>query len=233
MKQIRYSKDRGYFSNDWLKSFHSFSFSDYYDPNHMNFRDLRVINHDFIAGGAGFPTHPHRDMEIMTYVLKGQVAHKDSMGNQTTIAAGEVQVMSAGTGIRHSEFNPSSDQVLELLQIWIIPQSVGLKPSYGQRKFSNEEKKNQLKLLVSPTEDQGSLKIHQDVRVLGSYLEAGHTLTYELPQGRFAWLQVATGEIEVDGESLKVGDAIGVDSAEKFLQIKAVQTAEFVLFDLR
>jgi quercetin 2,3-dioxygenase len=233
MKQIRRSDERGQFENSWLKSFHSFSFSDYYDPKHMHFRDLRVINHDFIKEGAGFPTHPHRDMEIMTYVLKGRVAHRDSMGNKTTISAGEVQVMSAGTGITHSEFNPDSDKVLELLQIWIVPSVGGLKPSYGQREFTNEDKKNQLRVLASPGEEQGSLKIHQDVRVLGSYLEEGRKLSHQVPDGRFAWLQVASGKVHVNGESLETGDAIAVDSIEKALEIKAEKDTDFVLFDLK
>jgi redox-sensitive bicupin YhaK (pirin superfamily) len=232
MKQIRRSDERGHFENSWLKSFHSFSFSDYYDPKHMHFRDLRVINHDYIKEGAGFPTHPHRDMEIMTYVLKGRVAHRDSMGNQTTIEAGEIQVMSAGSGITHSEFNPDPDRVLELLQIWIVPDQGGLKPSYGQRQFTNEEKKNQLKLLVSPTQAEGSLKIHQDVKVFGSYLETGHKLTHIVSEGRYAWLQVAEGKIEVNGEKLKTGDAIAIDSKEKSLEIKAESATDFVLFDL-
>lgn len=232
MQVVRRSEDRGYFENNWLKSYHSFSFSDYYDPKHMNFRHLRVINHDFIKAESGFGTHPHRDMEIITYVLKGVVAHKDSMGNQTQILAGEVQVMSAGSGITHSEFNPNPNQELELLQIWLTPNQSGVKPSYGQRPYSKQDKLNQFKLIASPDQAEGSLKIHQDVRLMGTYLEAGQQLNYEVPGNRFAWLQLAEGELEVNGETLKKGDAIAVDSNEKSLKIKALQNSDFVLFDL-
>ncbi len=232
MQAVRRSQDRGYFENNWLKSFHSFSFSDYYDPKHMNFRNLRVINHDFIAVQSGFPTHPHRDMEIITYVLKGAVAHKDSMGNQTQILAGEVQVMSAGSGITHSEYNPDPKQQLELLQIWLTPNRGGIKPNYGQRQYSQQDKLNQFKLIASIDQAEDSLKINQDVRLMGTYLEAGKSLTYEVPGNRYAWLQVAEGEIEVNGETLKKGDAIAVDSNEKSLKIKALQSSDFVLFDL-
>ena len=232
MKVLRRSSERGYFENSWLKSYHSFSFSDYYDPKHMNFRHLRVINHDFIAASSGFPTHPHRDMEIITYVLKGAVAHKDSMGNQTQIKAGEVQVMTAGSGITHSEFNPSSTDVLELLQIWLTPHRSGIKPHYGQRVYSNEDKKNRFKLIASADQAEDSLKINQDVRLMGTFLEAGKTLTFEIPGNRYAWLQLAEGEIEINGERLTKGDAFAADSDEKNLQIKAITNSDFVLFDL-
>lgn len=230
--QLRTSNERGYFENSWLKSFHSFSFADYYDPKHMHFRDLRVINHDFIAPQAGFPTHPHRDMEIMTYVLKGRVAHQDSMGNKAFVNAGEIQVMSAGTGVAHSEFNPDASE-LELLQIWIVPEVGGLKPSYFQKSFV-EERKNKMALLVSPKGEQGSLTIHQDVKVYGSLLDEGRTLEFQVPEGRHVWLQLAGGQLEINGQTLNKGDGIAYDSADqRSLKIKSQAPAtDFVLFDL-
>lgn len=231
--ETRKSAERGYFENNWLKSFHSFSFGEYYDREHMHFRDLRVINHDFIAAGAGFPTHPHRDMEIMTYILKGTVEHRDSMGTKAQILAGEIQVMSAGRGVTHSEYNPNQDSELELLQIWIMPNQAGLQPSYGQKKFTREDKLNKLCLLVSPDQAEGSLQIHQDVRVYGSLLEKDQTLTFQSPKGRFAWLQVATGALNVNGVELQKGDAISLNSDESKMQIQSLAAeSDFVLFDL-
>lgn len=231
MMTLRKSQERGYFEIDWLKSYHSFSFGEYYDPAHMHFRALRVINHDRIAANTGFPLHPHRDMEIITYVLKGAVAHEDSMGNQEQVAAGEVQVMSAGTGVRHSEFNPDRQQELELLQIWVLPDKASLTPSYAQKAFPREEKLNRLRLIASPDEEEGSLRIHQDVRLYASILEPTHPLEYALGDGRSAWIQVARGELEVNGRKLAEGDGLAVQD-EKQLHIKATAETEFLLFDL-
>lgn len=226
------SEQRGYFENDWLKSFHSFSFGDYYNPKQMHFRDLRVINHDFVSGSTGFPTHPHKDMEIMTYVLRGKIAHTDSMGNKAQITAGEVQIMSAGTGITHSEFNPSTEE-LELLQIWILPEKKGLKPYYDQKRFTWEEKLNKLKLIASRDAKDGSILIHQDVNIYGAIIEPGKSITWTPNIGRGVWVQVATGEVTLNGESLKKGDAYfrNVEDVEP-LEIKAKAESDIVLFDL-
>jgi redox-sensitive bicupin YhaK (pirin superfamily) len=231
MKQ-RLANERGFFKNSWLTSYHSFSFSEYYDPKNMHFRNLRVINHDFIAANSGFGTHPHHDMEIMTYVLRGVVEHQDSMGNKTQIKAGEVQIMSAGTGITHSEFNPDPRSELELLQIWILPQKKGITPYYEQKIFSEKEKLNQLKLLASPTQEQSSLLIHQDVKVYGSVLEKEKSIEFENLSGRHVWFQVAKGEIKINDMILKTGDGLAVDEPAR-LNIKGVNTlTDFLVFDL-
>lgn len=230
--EIIKSNERGYFENEWLKSFHSFSFGDYYNPKAMNFRDLRVINHDFIAGEMGFGTHPHRNMEIITYVLKGAVAHKDSMGNQTVINAGEVQVMSAGRGVAHSEFNPSKDE-LELLQIWIVPQENGLEPSYDQTSFALSDRTNAWRLIVSPDAAENSMKIHQDVRIYSSILEANAKLDYVVPKHRYAWIQVANGAVKMGDQVLSKGDGLSVSFKDEMLVIEGVDPqSEILLFDL-
>ncbi len=231
MKVLK-SEERGFFENNWLKSYHSFSFGEYYNPDQMHFRDLRVINHDFVNGNTGFPTHPHRDMEIMTYVLKGTISHKDSMGNRAEIKAGEVQIMSAGTGITHSEFNDGAEK-LELLQIWIIPEKVGIKPRYDQKKFTREEKLNTLKLIATRSPKDNALLINQDVNIYGTILEAGKSVTYTPTMGRGVWIQVAEGELEISGKTLVKGDAFfeDVTSADK-IEIKASKESDFVLFDL-
>lgn len=231
MKTLRRATDRGHFQNEWLKSDHSFSFSDYFDPKHMGFRDLRVINHDFIAPDSGFPTHPHRNMEIITYVIKGRVAHKDSMGNQTTIEAGEVQVMTAGSGITHSEFNPDSKNELELLQIWLTPAQLGLPPSYGQKSYTLETQNN-LKLIASQMSQANILKINQDVKLYASKLEKDQELKYQIPPGRFVWLQIASGELEVNGEKLVTGDGLSADDSEQALHLRALHNCDLLLFDL-
>jgi redox-sensitive bicupin YhaK (pirin superfamily) len=232
MMNLRKSQERGYFEIDWLKSYHSFSFGEYYDPEHIHFRALRVINHDFIAAGSGFPLHPHRDMEIITYVLRGAVAHKDSMGNQEQVSAGEVQVMTAGSGVRHSEFNPNDKQELELLQIWLLPDKGALDPAYGQKAFSRDEKLNRLRLIASKDQRDGSLKINQDVNLYASVLEKDRTLDFEIPADRYVWIQVARGEMEVNGAKLVTGDGLSI-SVEKALQMKALSDeVEFLLFDL-
>lgn len=233
MMYIRKSEDRGYAEfGGWLKSFHTFSFSDYYDPKFMGYRDLRVINQDWIAKSSGFPLHPHRDMEIITYVLSGEVAHKDSLGNSGHIKAGEIQVMHAGTGIRHSEFNPSSKEDLRLFQIWLLPDVVGAEPGYTQQSFTREEKLNALRLLASKSGRQGSQKINQDVDLYASVLEQGHELEFALREGRGIWLQLAEGELEVNGRRVSSGDGLVIEKESK-IKIKGIQETEFLLFDLK
>lgn len=197
--QLRKSSDRGHAHHGWLQAKHSFSFANYYDPENMGFRSLRVINQDIIAPKMGFGTHSHSDMEIITYVLRGGVKHKDSMGNDYVIPAGEIQVMSAGTGVSHSEFNASDNEDLELLQIWIEPDQRGHQPSYDQKSFSRDQKLNQL-LLISDSYNSGneSLKIHQDVQLYASYLQASKSIHYKLEKNRFAWLQLISGELNVE-----------------------------------
>lgn len=231
MIKIRNSDDRGRYRLDWLDSRLSFSFADFHDPDYMGFRALRVINDDLFAPGQGFPTHPHQDMEIVTYVIDGAVEHKDSVGSAGIIAAGDVQRMSAGTGIRHSEYNPSDKVPLRLLQIWILPDREGLAPGYEQQTFRRQDKSNALKLLVSPDGRDGSLTIHQDVELYASILEPGETLTHALKPGRHAWLQVASGSISANGQTLAKGDGAAV-SGEAQLNLTATSTAEFLLFDL-
>ena len=233
MMYHRVSEDRGFAEfGGWLKSYHTFSFSDYYDPRFMGFRDLRVIKQDWIAKGSGFPTHPHNDMEIITYVLKGQVEHRASMGNVGQINAGEIQTMHAGTGIRHSEYNPSKTDELQLFQIWIMPDKAGAKPGYTQQAFSREEKLNTLRLMVSRDGREDSQKINQDVDLYASVLEEGKTLEFKIRPERAAWIQLAEGEIEVNGQTLKSGDGLAVQD-EDLLKIKASKETEFLLFDLR
>lgn len=233
MLYLRKSDERGYAEfGGWLKSRHTFSFSEYYDPQFMGFRDLRVINQDWIAKDSGFPTHPHRDMEIITYVLKGTVEHKDSLGNVGQIRAGEIQTMHAGTGIRHSEYNPSKTEELQLFQIWIMPDVAGAQPGYTQQSFNREQKLNQLKLLVSKDGRLGSQKINQDVDLYASVLEGGKEQEFAIRAGRGAWVQLAEGELEVNGKVLKSGDGLAVQD-ESLLKIKAHKETEFLLFDLR
>lgn len=233
MMYQRLSDQRGFAEfGGWLKSFHTFSFSDYYDPKFMGFRDLRVINQDWIAKDSGFPAHPHRDMEIITYVLQGQVEHQDSLGNVGQIKAGEIQVMHAGTGIRHAEYNPSKTEDLQLFQVWIQPDTVGVKPGYTQQSFRREEKLNTLRLLVSKDGRDDSQKIHQDVDLYASILETSKTLEFKLRPERGVWIQLAEGELEVSGKVLKAGDGLAVED-EEILRIKALKETEFLLFDLR
>ena len=233
MMYQRKSADRGYAEfGGWLKSMHTFSFADYYDPKFMGFRDLRVINQDWIAKSSGFPTHPHRDMEIITYVLKGTVEHKDSLGNVGQIKAGEIQTMHAGTGMRHSEYNPSPTEELQLFQIWIMPDVNGAKPGYTQQSFTREQKLDQFKLIVSKDGREGSQMINQDVNLYASVFTEGHEQEFKLRPGRAAWLQLAEGELEVNGQVLKSGDGLAVEQ-EEVLKLKALKETEFLLFDLR
>lgn len=231
MIKIRRDKERGHANYGWLDTNYTFSFSNYYDPRFMGFRDLRVINEDFIAADQGFPTHGHRDMEILTYVVKGEISHKDSMGNGTTILPNEVQRMTAGTGILHSEYSSPSEET-HLLQIWILPEEENLTPSYEQTFFAPEDKKGKLKLVASRAGTDGSVTIHQDVNLYSSILAGGETVEHELAKNRHAWVQIVKGEIELNGETLSKGDGAAV-SDETLLKIKSLaDETEFLLFDL-
>ncbi len=231
MLTIRKSEERGHANHGWLDSYHTFSFASYYDPQHIAFRSLRVINQDQIAGGKGFGTHPHRDMEIITYMLDGALEHKDSMGNGSVIRVGDVQRMSAGTGITHSEFNPSATETAHLLQIWILPNQEGVKPSYEQISFTREEKLNQLRLIASPDGRDRSVTIYQDAYIYASILEDGAEVTHLVNQNRYAWIQVARGSVLIGDRLLTGGDAIASDQAGD-LKLIAQGSAEVLVFDL-
>jgi quercetin 2,3-dioxygenase len=232
MITVRKSNERGHAERGWLESYHSFSFADYYDPRNMGFRSLRVINEDWIRGGVGFPTHPHKDMEIITYVLEGSLAHKDSMGNGSAIGPGDVQRMSAGTGVTHSEFNASETETAHLLQIWILPERPGLTPSYEEKIFPDEEKRGRLRLIASGDSREGSVHLNQDADVYVTLLEGGQTVTHTLAQGRGAWVQVARGSVTVNGQALEQGDAAAIEK-EAAVSLTGVESAEVLLFDLR
>jgi quercetin 2,3-dioxygenase len=231
MISIRKAEERGHFDFGWLNTYHTFSFGDYYDPRNMGFRSLRVINEDFVHAGRGFPTHGHRDMEIITYVLEGGLAHKDSMGNGSIIRPGDVQRMSAGTGVRHSEANPSQDESVHLLQIWILPNELNVEPSYAEKKFEDEEKRGRLRLVASPDGSDGSVSMHQDARLYASLLDSEEQVAYELERDRHAWVQVARGAIEINGQPLKQGDGAAI-SEERELKIVGKEPSEILLFDL-
>jgi len=232
MIQIRRAKERGHANYGWLDTYYTFSFSDYFDPNFMGFRSLRVINEDRVKPGHGCPTHPHRDMEIITYVLEGELAHKDSMGTGSVIRPGEVQKMSAGTGIRHSEFNHSKTEPVHLLQIWILPQKEGLKPMYEQKLIPAAEKQGKLRLLASSKSGNGAVTLHQDAKLYVSELNGGQSVDYKLADGRYAWVQVARGKLSVNGKELEAGDGAAI-SQESLLQIAGVSDhSEVLLFDL-
>jgi redox-sensitive bicupin YhaK (pirin superfamily) len=232
MITVRPSSERGHGRHGWLDTHHTFSFSDYYDPAHMGFRALRVINEDWVAAGQGFGMHGHRDMEILTYVLEGTLAHKDSLGNGAPLRPGEVQVMTAGTGIRHSEFNPSESDPVHLYQIWITPDRPGHTPSYDQRPFPEQDRRGRLRAVASPDGRDGSLVIHQDATVYVSALpEAGRQVAHDLAPGRHAWVQVLKGAIALNGQGLAAGDGAAV-SDESSLILLASEPAEVMLFDL-
>lgn len=222
---------RGHTQFGWLDSWHTFSFGGYRDPNHMGFRSLRVINDDRVIPGAGFSEHGHRDMEIVTYVLDGALAHKDSLGTGSTIRPGDVQRMSAGTGITHSEFNASATEPVHFLQIWILPQATGLAPGYEQRRFPPEERDNRFRLVADQHGTDGALRIHQDVRLYAATLAAGATLSPALPAGRYAWLQVARGVLSLEGDELRAGDGAAI-SGETSIRLVTEAGAELLLFDL-
>lgn len=230
MITVRKSEERGKADHGWLKTYHTFSFAAYFDRNHTKYRSLRVINEDWIRGGEGFGTHPHENMEIITYIIDGELEHKDSMGNGSVIRKGELQRMTAGTGVTHSEFNPSTEET-HLLQIWIYPERADLQPSYEQHDFSALRKPNELTLLASQCGKNESLTVHQDVRLFGGLLEAGQRLDYTITIYRYAWIQVIRGRLEVNGTALKQGDGAAIED-ERVILINAQEDAEFLLFDL-
>lgn len=231
MIKVRKSNERGHANHGWLDTYYTFSFSDYYDPAFMGFRDLRVINEDRIEPGQGFPKHGHRDMEIITYMISGELSHRDSMGNEDTIHSGEVQRMTAGTGVLHSEFSSETDTT-HLLQIWIIPEADRLTPGYEQKKFPAADKQGKLRLIASRGVDDGSVHINQDVRVYASILRPDEAVTLDLAAGRHAWIQLISGRLDVNGSKLDAGDGAAI-SDELHLTIKAVDdNSEFLLFDL-
>ena len=228
--KIRKATERGHASHGWLDTYHTFSFADYYDPRWMGFRNLRVINDDLVMPGMGFGTHPHRDMEIVTYILSGSLEHKDSMGNGRIIQTGEVQYMSAGTGVQHSEYNPSKDEAVHLLQIWIQPDRNGLTPRYAEKSFANVPT-GAFHLVTSKTGREASIAIHQDVDLWLAKLGAGENVTHELASQRHAWIHVAVGEVMINGEKLSSGDAAAVDGALS-LELLASKPSQVLLFDL-
>ena len=230
MLNIRKAEERGGGNHGWLNTKHTFSFSDYYDPEHMGFRTLRVINEDRITPGAGFPTHSHRDMEIISYVLEGALAHKDSMGTGSVIRPGDVQKMSAGTGVSHSEFNHSKTEGARFLQIWIVPEAKGLPANYEQKSFA-EARNNQLCLVASRDGAEGSLKVAQDMRLWATVLDAGVQVTHKPGGYKYGWLQVANGSVELNGQTLNQGDGAALTD-EAQLNIKALAPAELLVFDL-
>mgnify|MGYP001810205201 CR=1 FL=1 len=231
MITLRKSQERGHANHGWLDSYHSFSFSEYFDPAHMQYSVLRVINEDKVAGGTGFGMHPHRDMEIITYMLAGELRHQDSMGNGSVIAAGDVQRMTAGTGVRHSETNASADNEVHLLQIWLIPAQIGLPPSYEDKHISDTRKRNRWCLIASPDARSDSLMIHQDVELWATILQENNALEYVLQPERCAYLHVARGQLTLNGQVLTAGDAAMI-SAEQKLEIQAQLESELLLFDL-
>lgn len=232
MITIRKAEERGHFDFGWLSTYHSFSFGDYYDPKHTRFRTLRVINEDFVQPGHGFPTHGHRDMEIVTYILQGALEHRDSMGTGSIIRRGDAQRMSAGTGVTHSEANPSPDEPVHLLQIWIFPSEQNMPPEYEEKKFSDDEKRNKLRLIVSPDGSDGSVKIHQDAKIYASLMDDREEVVHSLEERRSAWLQVAAGSVSLNNVALKQGDGAAV-SQESKLRITAEGPAEILVFDLK
>jgi quercetin 2,3-dioxygenase len=231
MNEIRRSNERGLADHGWLRSFHTFSFADYYDPRRMGFGPLRVINEDRVQPGAGFGTHGHRDMEILSYVLEGELAHKDSMGNGSVIRPGDVQLMSAGTGVQHSEFNGSKERQVHFLQIWIEPKYRGIQPDYQEKRFTSEDKRGRLRLIVSPDRAEGSLLIHQDAHVYAGLFTGGERAQLTLAPQRQAYVQVVRGSITANGQALATGDALQVTQADR-LVLEHGQDAEALVFAL-
>jgi redox-sensitive bicupin YhaK (pirin superfamily) len=230
MEQIRRSGERGHANHGWLDSYHSFSFADYHDPRHMGYGPLRVINEDRVQPGQGFGTHGHRDMEIISYVLEGALAHQDSMGTGSTIVPGDVQRMSAGNGVRHSEFNHEKSKVTHFLQIWIEPSVSGIPPSYEQKHFAAEDKRGRLRLIASSDGTEGSVTIHQDARVYAGLFDGEERTSCSLAQGRLGYVHVARGSVEVNGKKLAAGDALKTDATD--IRIEGGEHAEILLFDL-
>ena len=231
MIAVRRASDRGHANHGWLDSHHTFSFAGYQDPDHMGFRELRVINEDRVEPAQGFATHSHRDMEILTYVLEGVLEHKDSMGNGSLIRPGEVQRMTAGTGVTHSETNHSPAEPVHFLQIWILPERQGLRPGYEQIAFSEDERLNTLRLIASRDGANGSVTVHQDVELYAALLEPGKSVSHELPPSRHAWIQVARGALTALGATLEQGDGAAI-SGEGPIEIRATAASEVLLFDL-
>src|SRR5262245_50401664 len=231
MTEIRRSTDRGYADHGWLKSFHSFSFADYFDPEHVEFGPLRVINEDRVAPGQGFGTHGHRDREIISYVLSGELAHKDSLGNGSTIRPGDVQRMSAGSGVRHSEFNPSASEGVHFLQIWIHPNVRNIAPSYEEKQFSAQEKRGRLRLIASPDRAEGSVLIHQDARVYAGLFDGAEAAQLDVAKSRWIYVHVARGAVTANGVALNAGDAMQITDASS-LQLGEAREAEVIVFDL-
>ncbi len=232
MLTIRHADQRGHANHGWLDSHHTFSFADYYDPAHMGFRGLRVINEDRVEPAKGFGTHGHRDMEIISYVLEGTLAHKDSMGTGSEIVPGDVQRMSAGTGVTHSELNPSAGEGVHFLQIWIVPDREGHKPGYEQKRFDAASKRGTLKLVASPDGSDGSVSLHADVRLHATVLDAGAKVVHEVKGGRHAWIQVARGGAIVDGKELRAGDGASTSDAGSIAIEGGADGAEVLVFDL-
>ena len=231
MQEIRRSAERGFADHGWLKSFHTFSFADYFDPKHVDFGPLRVINEDRVQPGAGFGTHAHRDMEILTYVLSGALAHKDSMGNGSTIRPGDVQRMSAGRGVQHSEFNASNSEPVHFLQIWIMPDVRGIEPGYEERHFSAQQRRGRLRLIASPDRADGSVLIHQDARVYAGLFDGGESARLEIEPGRRVYVHVARGQINVTGVAMASGDALKLTDTTTLL-LQDARQAEVLVFDL-
>ncbi|GAC1675266.1 MAG: pirin family protein [Steroidobacteraceae bacterium] len=231
MHEIRRSQDRGFADHGWLKSFHTFSFADYVDPDHVQFGPLRVINEDRVAAGAGFGTHSHRDMEIISYVLEGALAHRDSLGNGSTIRPGDVQRMSAGTGVQHSEFNPDPRDAVHFLQIWIQPAEQGIEPSYEEKHFAPQEKRGRLRLIASPDGAGGSLLIHQNARVYAGLFTGLEQAEFQAERGRRVYLHVARGALTANGSALEAGDALALTDGTR-LHLSKPQDAEVLVFDL-
>jgi hypothetical protein len=231
MLHVRKATDRGHADFGWLDTHHTFSFGRYYDPRYLGFRALRVMNEDRVQPGQGFPTHGHDNMEIVTYVLEGALAHRDSMGNGAVLKPGEFQRMSAGTGITHSEYNPSETEGAHFYQIWLTPEADGIEPSWEQKDFDSTGRQNAFQLVASPDGEEGALKIHQDARIYVANLEAGKSISYDLHEGRSAWLQVLRGSVAVNGTALETSDGVAVGE-EARLDIRANKDAEVMLFDL-
>ena len=231
MIALRRAEERGHANHGWLNSFHTFSFGDYHDPSHMGVSTLRVINDDTVAPGGGFATHGHTDMEIISYVLEGALKHEDSMGNGSIIRPGDVQRMSAGTGVRHSEYNHSSEEEVHFLQIWLEPNQTGVEPSYDQQHFPLTERRGKLVLFVSPDGRDGSIETHQDAYMYGTILEAGDTLTHQLEQSRQAYIHLARGKASINGQQMSAGDGIVIADKQQ-LNFEGIECAEILLFDL-
>ncbi|MFT5207109.1 MAG: redox-sensitive bicupin YhaK (pirin superfamily) [Candidatus Omnitrophota bacterium] len=227
--KIRKSGDRGGADHGWLKAKHSFSFAEYQDTEYIQYRSMRVLNEDRIAGGQGFPMHPHKDMEIVTYILSGSLKHEDNMGNSAIIRPGDAQRMSAGTGVVHSEFNPSQEET-HLFQIWFLPDKKGLPPGYEQKQIPEESKLNQLCLIASPTPDQYAVKIHQDAKIYACVLETNKNVRFDTSNERHLWIQLASGSLEIDGHKINAGDGLSISAAQS-IKIKATTNSEFLLFD--